>query len=212
MTSSDESAPPPATPWFALLTFVALAGLAALFVAYTLLRPEPTAFEPTPPNAEAAGDALVGPVVYTVDARNGLRWRYFDFSRGSVVEGPSDLEWDLALQRLWVIANGGPDFEGEGGIVDLGPMAYDSVQTAPASGYVGTDARPDTINTAISRWYDYSVLSHLLSPKPHVYVVRTADGRYAKLELLGYYCTGGEAGCMTFRYTYQGSGSRSFQR
>ena len=212
MTSSNENAPPRSSLWFPLVAFTALAGIAALLVASTLLRPERRTFEPTPPGPVEVGDTLVGPVVYTVDAREGLRWRYFDLSRGSVVEEPSDLEWDLAFQRLWVIANGGVGFAGEGGILDLGPVPYDSLRAAPASGYVVTETRTDTINPAIARWYDYSILSHLLTPKPHTYVIRTADGRYAKLELLGYYCPGGVAGCMTFRYTYQGSNSRSFQR
>jgi hypothetical protein len=47
----------------------------------------------------------------------------------------------------------------------------------------------------------------VLTPKPHVWAVRTADGRYAKLEMLGYYCPGAQPGCPTFRYVYQGDGS-----
>jgi hypothetical protein len=39
--------------------------------------------------------------------------------------------------------------------------------------------------------------------------VRTTDGRYAKLEILGYYCPGGQPGCLTFRYVFQGDGSPS---
>jgi hypothetical protein len=41
-----------------------------------------------------------------------------------------------------------------------------------------------------------------------VYAVRTADGRYAKVELVNYYCAGVGAACVTFRYAYQGDGSR----
>ena len=37
--------------------------------------------------------------------------------------------------------------------------------------------------------------------------VRTADGRYAKLEILGYYCPGAHPGCLTFRYVFQGDGT-----
>jgi len=40
-----------------------------------------------------------------------------------------------------------------------------------------------------------------------VWAVRTADGRYAKLEMVGYYCPGARPGCPTFRYVYQGDGS-----
>jgi hypothetical protein len=47
----------------------------------------------------------------------------------------------------------------------------------------------------------------VLSPKPHVWAVRTAYGRYAKLEMVGYYCAGARPGCPTFRYVYQSDGS-----
>jgi hypothetical protein len=44
-----------------------------------------------------------------------------------------------------------------------------------------------------------------------VYAIRTADGRYAKLEIVSYYCPGAVSGCLTFRYAYQGSGARAFR-
>jgi hypothetical protein len=47
----------------------------------------------------------------------------------------------------------------------------------------------------------------VLTPKPRVWAVRTGDGRYAKLEMVGYYCSGAQPGCPTFRYVYQGDGS-----
>jgi hypothetical protein len=72
---------------------------------------------------------------------------------------------------------------------------------------VANEQRGDPRNPAIASWYDYGYFSHVLSPKPHVWAVRTADGRYAKLEIVGYYCWGGRPGCPTFRYVYQGDGS-----
>jgi hypothetical protein len=45
-----------------------------------------------------------------------------------------------------------------------------------------------------------------VKPSPRVYALRTADGRYAKLEILSYYCPGAMPGCVTFRYVYQGAG------
>jgi hypothetical protein len=58
------------------------------------------------------------------------------------------------------------------------------------------------VNPAIRRWYDYGAVSHLLKPNGHVYVVRTRQGRFAKVEILSYYCTGLAPGCVTFRYAY----------
>jgi HmuY protein len=50
-----------------------------------------------------------------------------------------------------------------------------------------------------------------LHPKPNVYIIRTADGKYAKMRIISYYCDGGQAsGCFTIEYIYQGDGSRRF--
>jgi hypothetical protein len=43
--------------------------------------------------------------------------------------------------------------------------------------------------------------------QPRVWAVRTADGRYAKLEIVGYYCPEAHPGCLTFRYVFQGDGT-----
>jgi hypothetical protein len=59
---------------------------------------------------------------------------------------------------------------------------------------------PDTTTGSIGRWYSYGFLSHVLRPKPRVYVVRTDAGREMNLEILSYYCPGPEAGCLTFRF------------
>jgi hypothetical protein len=179
----------------------------ASIVVGTLRRPPLATHSVTPPRPVTIGDTLVGPLTYTVDATAEHRWVFFDFSRNSVVENPGPLDWDLAMRRFYVIANGGAGFAGRGGIADLGPAAFDSVRVLPESGYVPTGA--DSVNPGIRRWYRYGFTTHLLSPKGHVYAVRTADGRYAKLEILGYYCGEAQPGCLTFRYVYLGDGSRA---
>jgi hypothetical protein len=166
------------------------------------------------------GERLVGPLLYTLDARDPESWTYFDFSRGSVVEVPHQfvVDWDLAFQRHKVLANGGAtNPKGKAAILNLGEVSWDDVTEATAAGYVDdtiATISADSIvteNLAIKSWYDYNWLTHLLRPKPYVYVIRTADGKYAKLRLVSYYCEGGQAsGCFTFEYMYQGDGSRRF--
>lgn len=183
-----------------------------MLVGGVVVRPALPTFAPTPPKPAPVGDAVVGPDTYTVDARDASRWARFDFSRRSVVvEDSASLEWDLAFHRFRVRANGGAtNPSAHAAAADLGPLSFDSVQVAPESGYV-EDARvsaSETRNPAFERWYDYSWLTHRLLPKPRVYAVRTADGKYAKLEILSYYCADGTAGCVTFRYVYAGGGGR----
>jgi len=192
-----------------IVAIIVLAG--AAFVATTLLRRPPLeGFAPTPELENAAGDTLVGPVQYTINASAPERWVFFDFVRGRIVPRGDALGWDLAFQRFHIIANGGPGFDGRGGIRDLGEVAFDSVIEVPEDGYMVTEPKSDSTNPAIARWYRYGWSSHLLQPKPHVYAVRTSDGRYAKLQILSYYCTGAIPGCLTFRYVYQGTGGRRF--
>jgi len=185
-------------------------GAAVVLVALSLRRPELPSFPPTPPHAREVGQVLDGPHVYTVDTGTAGGWHFFDFSMGSEVERPGPLEWDLAFRRFNVLANGGTGFGGAGGIVDMGEMALDSIESVPTLGYTQSDAGRDSINTAVARWYDYGFSTHVLSPKGRVYAVRTADGRYAKMEILSYYCPGARPGCVTIRYFYQGDGSPTF--
>jgi len=191
------------------VSVIVILGLAALLLVVSLRRPAVDAFAPSAAAPRPVGDSLVGPATYTVDASSPEGWRFFDFSRGSVVDDPGPRGWDLAFRRFHLVANGGGGFSGRGGIAPLEAVAFDSLRTAPAGGYVATTADGDTTNAATEDWYDYSFTSHLLRPRPVVYAVRTADGRYAKLELLSYYCPGARPGCVTFRYVYQGDGSRS---
>lgn len=189
-----------------LTLVIGLSVVAGILVATTLRAPEIPSYPPTPPAPEEVGARKVGPLTVTVDASDGDEWTYFDFSRGSVVESPAPREWDLAFRRYRIIANGGPGFVGEGGVLPLPGTGFDSVLTVPDTGYVVNRREGDSVNPALERWYDYSWTSHVLEPKPIVYAARTADGRYAKLEILGYYCPGARPGCLTLRYVYQGEG------
>ena len=167
----------------------------------TSLAPRTTAaYEPSPIGGPAASiDSLVYDTV-TIDAMHPTAWSFFAFDRGSVVRPPDTVGWDLAVRRFTVIA--------ADAVADIGESSFDDVEEAPTSGYVETTFGRDTVNTAIDRWYRYSILSHILEPKGHVYVVRTRDGRFAKMEFLSYYCPGVVAGCLTFRYVYEPAGER----
>jgi len=182
--------------------------IAMTLVALTLRPPNIPTHSPTPPAPRDTGHTMVGPVVSTVDATSPEQWRYFSFHLGSVLESAGPKDWDLAFRRYQVIANGGAEFAGGGGILDLGEASFADVKTVPQTGYQGNDRGLDPRNPAIVSWYRYGFFSHALTPKRHVWAVRTADGRYAKIEILSYYCPGARPGCLTFRYVYQGDGSR----
>jgi hypothetical protein len=191
---------------------VLVLGVAFLLVVAALLigsfsKPELPPYRLSVALPASVGDSLVGPATYTLDASATDRWRTFDFARNAVVEpsgGEAEGQWDIAFRRFHLIAERGA------GILDLGPVPFDSVRELPAAGYRGnTVTGEDTTNPGVGKWYQYSMLTHLLTSKHHVYGVRTASGHYAKLELLAYYCADAGTACITFRYAYQGGKDRS---
>jgi len=121
---------------------------------------------------------------YTLDASRGDEWRWWGGWGGA----------DIGFRRNHIITAPGA------GAIDLGPVPFDSVAELPASGYVPTSFAADTTNAAIGKWYDYSMWSHLLTSKHHVYAIRTASGALAKFQILAYYCREVGAACYTVRY------------
>jgi len=192
-------------PLLVLVLSAAFLLLVAALLIGSFTKPELPPYRLSVPLPTRVGDSLVGPATYTLDAAATDRWRTFDFARNAVVELPG--AWDIAFRRFHLIAADGA------GILDLGPVPFDSVRELPVTGYQGNAvAGEDTTNPGVGKWYAYSMLSHLLTSKHHVYGVRTADGHYAKLELLAYYCADAGTACLTFRYAYQGGRSRRVAR
>jgi hypothetical protein len=186
---------------------VGLGLVAVVLVALSLQREPPPAYPLSELQPVHVGDRLHGPAVVTLDASAG--WVYFSFATASDVAPAGPRDWDIAFRRFHVMVNGGTGFAGQGAVADLGAVDLHAVAAAPATGWVDR-ARRDSTNEAIARWYDYGFTSHLLTPRPRVYAVRTADGRYALLRFLSYYCEGGHPGCITFEYVYRGDGTRHF--
>jgi hypothetical protein len=181
---------------------------AVLLVALSLQREPPPGYPVSRLEPVEVGHALYGPAIVTLDASGG--WVFFSFASASTVDQARAREWDIAFRRFHVMVNGGPGFPGNGAVADLGAVDFDAVTVAPRTGWVDRAAR-DSTNDAIARWYDYSFTSHLLRPRQRVYAIRTADGRYARLRFLSYYCEGGHPGCVTFEYVYQGNGTTDFR-
>lgn len=180
--------------------------LAAVVVG-SFTRRDPLSFLPSPVDPQPPVDHLVVDTV-TLDGRDGAAWTYFDFEKRSPVGGPL-AGWDLAVSRYHIVVNGGEGYAGAGGAVAI-PAPWEAVTEAPASGYATTEGPLDDVpeTPGLERWYRYGFFSHLLEPKDETYVIRTAEGRYAKLRILSYYCPQATPGCVTLVYGYQGDGSR----
>jgi HmuY protein len=127
-------------------------------------------------------------------------------------------KWDLAFRGTTVLVNGGTSGPGQGG-AQVKTGLFGELTTAPADGYA-VDGTAKAIPTGSGNgWYNYNATTHLISPiAGRVIALRTATGKYAKLEITNYY-QGAPAtptattpsGYYSFRYVYQADGSKNLQ-
>mgnify|MGYP002712929144 CR=1 FL=1 len=136
----------------------------------------------------------------------------FDFSTGTTTT--SATEWDIAFRGTDIIINGGtssgatdePERTGNG-------AAYLATGTFAGIATVDTSLlEQDSVNGyVLSNWYTYSgPPTHAIYPTAgKILVIRTRDGRYAKVEILSYYQDGEpnadytDYRYYTFNYVYQ---------
>lgn len=171
--------------------FVVFVVAIAALVAASVARPAVATFAPSASRA-AHRPGTVDTV--TLDASDDSRWIFFDLAEGRALVPPDTAAWDLAVRRFHVIV--------ADAAANLGAADFAAVDAAPDSGFVRTVASRDTTNGAIERWYRYGMLTHLLTPRGDVHIVRSRDGTVAKLQMLSYYCPGVQPGCLTFRWQH----------
>jgi hypothetical protein len=158
---------------------------------------------PTGPYSTTRGPD--GTYTTVVDATSTTEWIHGDFETGtaSTPTGP----WDLRFQRFHISTNGG--VSGPGG-VEVVPVrdTFSRVTSPPSSGWLsdaadGDDANmdPDYAFEQGEGWYDYDPGTHVLAPKPLVWVVRTNGGSTIKLEIVSYYDAAGTAGWFTLHWS-----------
>jgi hypothetical protein len=169
-------------------------------------------FIPSKIEPQEVGEGLTSVITYTLDASDVEKWTYFDFSKGGIVKDTeiNSLDWDLAFRRAKILTNSGAtNKNGKGGVKVMESTAFNDVDLVPGSGDFEVDYKPynkaETENPALLKWYDYNFINHRLDPKPVVYLIRTADGRLAKMRILSFYCREDKAGCYTIQYVYQGA-------
>jgi len=114
----------------------------------------------------------------------------FDFSTGMTTT--SATEWDIAFRATSIIVNGGVSLETTDEPIRTGnAAAYFATGTmASINAVVLSSLEQDSVNGYVmAQWYTYAgPPTHLISPTPgKILVIRTRDGKYAKVEILSYY-------------------------
>lgn len=109
----------------------------------------------------------------------------------------ASLDWDLALHGTKVRTNSGTSghASSQGGallsdathITTLGQVPAGTFVADTTLEYVGQTTTHANGNAAMKDWYNYAgAPTHAITPKAQVYVVKTADGRHAKLRFVKY--------------------------
>lgn len=148
------------------------------------------------------------------------KFTFFSFETGGIIPNSDSLtnKWDLGFRGTTIIVNGGANRIGKGGVQILNGL-FSSLATAPLDGYLLDGAGGNAIPTVSGNgWYTYQPASQTIVPTAgKVLVIRTAKGKYAKMEILSYYKDAPAAPTnqnpsryYTFQYVYQPSGTVKF--
>jgi hypothetical protein len=105
-----------------------------------------------------------------------------------VAADSNSTKWDIGFRGSTIITNGGTSGPGSGGAMVMDGV-FEELETAPQSGYAVDSANGTAIPAGSGNgWYNYNPQLMVLVPIPgRVLVIRTADGRYAKVRILSYY-------------------------
>ena len=136
-------------------------------------------------------------------------------------------KWDIAFSSTKILVNSGTSGPGLGGAFVFKGL-FDDLKTIPTDSSFATD-NSNAASYAIplgsgKAWYTYDGLTTFVRPiAGRVLVIRTANVKYAKIEILNYYKGGVTLASTasvndklfkqryyTFRYTYQANGSKVF--
>ncbi len=156
---------------------------------------------------------------FTIDATNEEEWTYFSFKTGDVVEvadAVNSEEWDIGFQRTKVKLNGGISGPGMGSAVMLTDTTFEDVTVAPEEDYQSdTEDTLAVVPQSEKGWYIYTgPPTHWILPlEDRVFVVKAADGTFAKIRFIGYYKDNEnkqDSGFVTFEYVHQSDGSHNF--
>ena len=142
---------------------------------------------------------------------------YFSFATNSIVPASeaNTTNWDISFRRPVIRLNGGISGPGNAALVIRTDSSFDDILMADESGYKEDGEGPQdeigatTDNLVFNNWFDFDSGTSSVTPKPQVYIIRTAQNKYLKMEILDYYDpVFSTAGVYKFRYTYQPGGSK----
>ncbi|MGH2553205.1 MAG: HmuY family protein [Chitinophagaceae bacterium] len=152
----------------------------------------------------------------TVNFSSSSTFTFFSFKDTSVLANTdsTSAKWDFGLRLTTFLVNSNSSGPGNAGVI-LQDGIYDNITMAPSGGYA-YDTTTSQRAIKDGSWYDYNPATHSFVPRAgKVFIFRTADSHYAKMELLGvsYEPFTGPVPqrlIYNFRYTYQPNNDTKF--
>jgi hypothetical protein len=166
---------------------------------------------------------------FEVNSTSSTTWKYFSFAKNDTINVADPLtsnDWDLAFQRYRIKTNGGESGHGLGMAANSykkGQSGFDALITVPDTTTFVNDASISiavqqgyatyVVNPALYTWFSIQLATQgtQIVPSDYVYIVKTADGKYAKVWFKSYYNALNQSGYVTFEYKYQADGSKNLQ-
>lgn len=176
---------------------------------------------------DLAADTVVGLNAQGMPISNG-KYTFYSLENNAAVANTDSAttKWDIALAGTKILINGGTSGKGLGGAF-IYKGVYDSLKTIPTDSVFSVDAAPASYAITYGSgkgWYTYDGMNNLITPLAgRVLVIRTASGKYAKMEIISYYKGGvtlattapdaeklSKQRYYTFKFSYQPNGTKTF--
>ena len=150
------------------------------------------------------------------------RFTLFSFKENKIIANSDSAtnKWDIGFRGTTIIVNGGAIRTGQGGAY-IFTGTFEELREIPTSAVFAQDNSQTNlaIPTASGMgWYNYNPVAMTISPiAGRILVIRTGDGKFAKVEILSYYKDAPNPSTITFmtpsrhytfRYMYQEDGSK----
>jgi hypothetical protein len=156
------------------------------------------------------------------------KYTFYSLEKNTIIANTDSAttKWDLAFNGTKILTNGGTSGTGLGGaFVQVG--LFEDLKTISTDSVFKTDNAPASYAVTYGSgkgWYTYDPIKNLITPLAgRVIVIRTATGKYAKVEIIAYYKGGSTLAATatdaekiskqryyTFRYIVQPNGTKIF--
>ena len=141
---------------------------------------------------------------------------YFSFEKAAIVNNTES--WDIAFKGTKIITNSGISGSGNAKATVATSTFDDVTEINDSDLQVDTDTKLAIPYGSDNGWYHYNPTNHLITPiAGKVILVKTNDGKYAKMEILSYYkdspaqpTSSTQDATLTFNFVYQEDGTNKF--